>query len=251
MAGHSHAANVMYRKAAVNNKRSKLWGKLARAITIAAKLGGGDPDANARLRKALLDARSMSMPKDNIERAIKKGTGAGGDADNVEECLYEGYGPGSVAVLVDILTDNRNRTAGEIRKIFDVHGGNLGSSGCAAFLFERKGLFVVPAAKTSEEQLMEIALEAGAEDIKQQDDKFEIVCGPENYVAVSEALTAASIEPDSSQVTRIPVTTVELDLETARSVLKLMEALDDHDDVQGVAANFKVPDEAMEELAKG
>jgi YebC/PmpR family DNA-binding regulatory protein len=241
----------MYRKAAVNNKRSKLWGKLARAITIAAKLGGGDPDSNARLRKALLDARSMSMPKDNIERAIKKGTGAGGDMDNVEECLYEGYGPGGVAVMCEILTDNRNRTASEIRKIFDVSGGKLGSAGCVAFLFDRKGLFVVPASAVSEEKLMEIGLEAGAEDIRQQGDKFEVLCGPENYVALSEALTAAGVEPEMSQVTRIPNTTVELDLETARKVLKLMEQLDDHDDVQTVAANFKVPDEAMAELAKG
>ena len=250
MAGHSHAANVMYRKAAVNNKRSKLWGKLARAITIAAKLGGGDPNADARLRKALLDARSMSMPKDNIERAIKKGTGAGGEGDNVEEVLYEGYGPSGVAVLVEILTDNRNRTAGEVRKIFDVNGGKLGSSGCVAFNFDRKGLFVIPAAKTSEEQLMEVALEAGAEDIKQEGDKFEILCAPDSYLAVSEALTAAGIEPEMSQVSRIPNTTVDLDVETARKVLKLLEQLDDHDDVQSVAANFKVSDEAMEELSK-
>ncbi len=212
MAGHSHAANVMYRKAAVNNKRSKLWGKLARAITIAAKLGGGDPNANARLRKALLDARSMSMPKDNIERAIKKGTGGGGEGDNVEEALYEGYGPGKVAILVEILTDNRNRTAGEIRKIFDVNDGELGKTGCASFNFDRKGLFVIPAAKTSEEQLMEVALEAGAEDIKQEGDKFEILCAPDSYVAVSEALTAAGIEPEMAQVSRIPNTTVDLDV---------------------------------------
>lgn len=251
MAGHSHAANVMYRKAAVNNKRSKLWGKLARAITIAARLGGGDPNANARLRKALIDARSMSMPKDNIERAIKKGTGGGSEADNVEEGLYEGYGPNGVAILCEILTDNRNRTAGEVRKIFDVNGGKLGSTGCVAFLFDRKGLFVIGADKTSEEQLMEIALEAGAEDIKQQGDKFEVLCAPENYLAVSEALTAAGIEPELSQVTRIPNTTVELDVETARTVMKLLEQLDDHDDVQSVAANFKVSDEAMEELSKG
>jgi YebC/PmpR family DNA-binding regulatory protein len=250
MAGHSHAANVMYRKAAVNNKRSKLWGKLARAITIAARLGGGDPSANARLRKALVDARGMSMPKDNIERAIKKGTGGGSEMDNVEEGLYEGYGPGGVAVLCEILTDNRNRTAGEVRKIFNVNGGELGKSGCVGFLFDRKGLFVIPAAKTSEEQLMEVALEAGAEDVKQQDDKFEVLCAPENYLAVSEALTAAGIEAEMSQVTRIPNTVVELDLDTARSVMKLIEQLDDHDDVQGVAANFKVSDEVMEQLAK-
>lgn len=251
MAGHSHAANVMYRKAAVNNKRSKLWGKLARAITIAARMGGGDPSGNPRLRKALLDARSVSMPKDNIERAIKKGIGGGSDGENVEEAVYEGYGPGGVAILCDILTDNRNRTAGEVRKIFDVNGGKLGSSGCVAFLFDRKGLFVIPGDKVSEERLMEIGLEAGADDIKREGDKFEILCSPENYVPVSEALTAAGIEPEMAQVTRIPNTTVDLDLETARKVLKLMEQLDDHDDVQSVASNFKISDEAMEELAKG
>jgi YebC/PmpR family DNA-binding regulatory protein len=251
MAGHSHAANVMYRKAAVNNKRSKLWAKLARAITIAAKLGGGDPHANARLRKALLDARSLSMPKDNIERAIKKGTGAGGEMESVEEALYEGYGPGGVAILCEILTDNRNRTAGEVRKIFDLNDGKLGTSGCVSFLFDRKGLFVIPAAKTTEEKLMEVALEAGAEDVKSADEKFEVLCAPEDYLAVSESLAAAGIEPELSQVTRIPNTTVELDVEAARKVLKLMEQLDDHDDVQSVASNFKVSDEALAELAKG
>ncbi len=250
MAGHSHAANVMYRKAAVNNKRSKLWGKLARAITIAARLGGGDPAANARLRKALVDARSLSMPKDNIDRAIKKGTGGGGEGENVEEGLYEGYGPHGVAVLCEILTDNRNRTAGEIRKIFSISGGELGKSGCVAFLFDRKGYFVIAADKTSEERLMEVALEAGAEDIKPQDGKFEVFCPPENFLAVSEALTAAGIEPETSQVARLPNTTVELNIDAARQVMKLLENLDDHDDVQSVSANFKVSDEVMEELAK-
>jgi YebC/PmpR family DNA-binding regulatory protein len=250
MAGHSHAANVMYRKAAVNSKRSKLWGKLARAIMVAARLGGGDPSANARLRKALIDARSVSMPKDNIERAIKKGTGAGGEGGNMEEALYEGYGPGGVAVMCEILTDNRNRTAAEIRKIFDVNGGNLGTSGCVSFLFERKGLFVIGADKASEEQLMELAMEAGADDVKPAGDKFEVLCAPENYNAVAEALTAAEIEPENAQVTRLPLTTVEIDVDTARTVLKLMDQLDDHDDVQGVMANFSLPDEALAELAK-
>ncbi len=250
MAGHSHAANVMYRKAAVNNKRSKLWGKLARAIMVAARLGGGDPNANARLRKALLDARSVSMPKDNIERAIKKGTGESGDGANMEEVLYEGYGPGGVAVLCEILTDNRNRTAGEIRKIFDVNGGNLGTTGCVAFLFERKGLFVIGADKASEEQLMELGLEAGAEDVKRDGDKFEVPCAPEDFYAVSEAFAAAEIEPENAQVTRLPITNVEIDIDTARKVLKLMEQLDDHDDVQGVMANFSLTDETLAELSK-
>ncbi len=248
MAGHSHAANIMYRKAAVDSKRSKMWGKLARAITVAARMGGGDPTANVRLRKALLDARSLSMPKDNIERAIKKGTGELGADETVEELLYEGYGPGGVAVMCDILTDNRNRTAPEIRRIFNVHGGELGKSNCVAFLFERQGLIVVSSSKTSEEQLMEIAIEAGAHDIKLQGDKFEVLTSPENYLVVSEAITNAHIEVESSQVTQLPSTTVDLDLDTARQVLKLLDALDDHDDVQSVAANYNISDDIMTEL---
>lgn len=239
----------MYRKAAVDSKRSKIWGKLARAITVAARMGGGDPTANARLRKALIDARAISMPKDNIERAIKKGTGELGADETVEELVYEGYGPGGVAVMLEILTDNRNRTAPEIRKIFNVHGGELGKTNCVAFFFERKGMFLIPAAKTSEEQLMEVALEAGADDIKAVGDKFEVLTPPENYVAVSEALSAAGIEPESSQLTRLPTTTVDLDLDAARQVLKLIEKLDDHDDVQSVASNFNISDETMAILA--
>lgn len=249
MAGHSHAANIMYRKAAVDSKRSKVWGKLARAITVAARMGGGDPDANARLRKALIDARSLSMPRDNIERAIKKGTGELGADETVEELLYEGYGPGGVAVMLEILTDNRNRTAAEIRKIFNIHGGELGKTNCVAFLFERKGLFIVSAAKTSEEQLMEVALDAGADDIKQAGEKFEILTPPENFVPVSEALNAANIETESAQLTRLPTTTVDLDIDAARQVLKLIEKLDDHDDVQSVVSNFNISDETMAILA--
>ena len=248
MAGHSHAANIMYRKAAVDSKRSKIWGKLARAITVAARMGGGDPDANARLRKALLDARSVSMPKDNIERAVKKGTGEISGEDTVEELIYEGYGPGGVAVMCEILTDNRHRTAPEIRKIFSVNGGELGKSNCIAFLFERKGLIVVSSAQAGEEQLMEIALEAGADDIRQHGNTFEILTSPDKYLAVSEALTAANIQTEASQLTRLPTTTVDLDVDTARQVLKLMEQLDD---VQSVAANYNIPEQVLAEVAKG
>lgn len=251
MAGHSHAANIMYRKAAVDSKRSKIWGKLARAITVAARMGGGDPDANARLRKALLDARSVSMPKDNIERAVKKGTGELSGEDTVEELIYEGYGPGGVSVMCEILTDNRHRTAPEIRKIFSVNGGELGKSNCVAFLFERRGLIVVSSAQASEEQLMEIALEAGADDIRQHGGTFEILTAPDKYLAVSEALTAANIETEASQLTRLPTTTVDLDVDTARQVLRLIEQLDDHDDVQSVAANYNLPEQVLAEVAKG
>lgn len=250
MAGHSAWKNIKHKKAKMDAKRGKIWSKCSRAIIVAAKNGGGNPDMNLALRYAIDDARAANMPKDTIENAIKKGTGELA-AESYESALYEGYGPAGVAILLEILTDNRNRTAGEVRKIFDVNGGKLGSSGCVAFLFDRKGLFVIPGDKVSEERLMEIGLEAGADDIKREGDKFEILCSPENYVAVSEALTAAGIEPEMAQVTRIPNTTVDLDLETARKVLKLMEQLDDHDDVQSVASNFKISDEAMEELAKG
>jgi YebC/PmpR family DNA-binding regulatory protein len=247
MAGHSHAANIMYRKAAVDRKRSKLWGKLSRAIIVAARLGGGDPAANSRLRTAIIDAKAVSMPKDNIERAIKKGTGEL-DGGNVEETLYEGYGPGSVAVICEIMTDNRNRTAPEIRKLFEIHGGKLGGS--VSWMFDRKGLIVVSAKKTSEDKLIEVALEAGADDVRQEGDDFEVTCPPDALSELAEALEAASIPLESKQLARLANTTVDLDLETARSVMKLITALDDHDDVQSVSANYNISEETLAELAK-
>lgn len=249
MAGHSHWAGIKHKKAAIDNKRGKLWGKLAKALIIAAKMGGGDPDANARLRLAVADAKAANMPNDTIARAIKKGTGEL-DGGNVEEVLYEGYGPSGVAIMCDILTDNRNRTAPEIRKVFEVHGGKLGATNCVAYLFERKGLFIFSAADASEEQLMEIALEAGAEDIRQEGDKFEVLCEPDVYSAVSDAFASAELMAATQEITRIPTNTVDLDADSARKVLKLMEALDDHDDVQNVSANFNIPDEAMAEIAE-
>jgi YebC/PmpR family DNA-binding regulatory protein len=247
MAGHSHSANIRHRKAAVDSKRSKLWSKLSKAIIVAAKLGGGDPDANARLRAAIQDAKSMSMPKDNIERAIKKGTGEmeGGD---VEETLYEGYGPGGVAVLCDIMTDNRNRTAPEIRKIFDVHGGSLGSSGCVAYLFDRKGLVVVPVQDGNEEQVMEIAMENEAEDAQVFDDRIEVVTSPDCLSQVTSAFEKAGIAMEASQVTRIPQLQVDVDAETAKTVLKLLDALEDHDDVQAVSTNLNFDAENVASL---
>lgn len=236
MAGHSHAANIRHRKAAVDSKRSKLWSKLSKAIIVAAKLGGGDPDHNARLRTAIQDARAMSVPKDNIERAIKKGTGEldGGD---VEETMYEGYGPAGVAVMCDIMTDNRNRTAPEIRKIFDNHGGSLGGSGCVSYMFDRKGLIIV-GSKDNEDRVMEIALENDAEDVQVLEDRIEITTAPENLSLVSSALETASIAMDMASVTRIPQMTVDVDEETAKTVLKLLETLEDHDDVQSVSTNL-------------
>ena len=247
MSGHSHWAGIKHKKALVDNKRGKLWSKLSKAIIIAAKLGGGDPAANIRLRTAILDAKAGSMPKDTIERAIKRGTGEL-DGGNIEEILYEGYGVGGVAVLCEIMTDNRNRTAPEIRKIFDVYNGKLGGTNCVAWMFERKGLFVIPAANVTEEQLMEVALEAGADDVKQVVANFEVACDPEKYAAVGEALEQAGLAVSAKMVTRIPKTTVDLPLEDARKVIKLLEALDDHDDVQNVSSNFSVSDEVMAQI---
>ena len=244
MAGHSHWAGIKHKKAAIDNKRGKLWSKLSKAIIIAAKTGGGDPDTNIRLRQAISDAKAVSMPKDNITRAVKKGTGEL-DGGNLEEIIYEGYGPNGVAVMCDIMTDNRNRTASEIRKVFDTNGGNLGSSNCVAWIFDRKGLFIVPSAGTTEDDLMELVLEAGADDIQAESDTFEVTCDPECYTDVSDALEGAGIEISSKQVTRLPQNTVKLNQDDARQILKLLEELDDHDDVQNVSANFDIPDDVL------
>ncbi len=203
MAGHSQWANIKHRKAAVDSKRSKLWSKLSKAIIVAAKLGGGDPSANIRLRAAILDAKAVSLPKDNIERAIKKGTGEldGGD---VEEILYEGYGPGGVAVLCDIMTDNRNRTASEVRKIFDNAGGKLGSTNCVAYLFERKGVIVLKKDSASLEKLMEVALENGADDVNENGDQLEVVCTTDTYVDLADAIEAGGFAIEMKQITRVP-----------------------------------------------
>ncbi len=247
MAGHSHWANIAHKKALIDTKRGKLWSKLSKAIIVAAKSGGGDVDANLKLRYAVDAAKAVSMPKDTIQRAIKKGTGEL-EGGNLDEVLYEGYGAGGVAVMCEILTDNRNRTAGEIRKIFEMTEGKLGATGCVSWMFERKGLFLVPAEKIDEDTLLEYALEAGADDVKRVDDKFEVTCDPATFAEVGTALQAKGIEPDVSQITRIPTSTIDLDAETARKVLKLMEKLDDHDDVQNVSANFNIPQEALAEI---
>lgn len=250
MAGHSHWAGIKHKKALIDNKRGKLWSKLSKGIIIAAKMGGGDPDANIRLRKAIDDAKAVSMPKDNIERAIKRGTGEL-EGGNLEEILYEGYGPGGVAVMCEIMTDNRNRTAPEMRTLFSKFGGNLGGTGCVAYLFDRKGMFVFPAG-VDEEQLTMIALENGGEDVEKLDgDKLQVTCPPDTYAELAEAFTAAGLEAEVSEVTRIPQTTVEVDGGTARSVLRLLEALDDHDDVQNVFTNLDIPADVMAEINAG
>lgn len=244
MAGHSHAANVMHRKGAVDAKRGKLFSKLCRAVYVAAKNGGGDPDSNLKLRYAIDKARSYSCPKDNIERSIKKGTGELG-AENFEEVTYEGYGPGGVAVLCEALTDNRNRTAGELRKAFEVCGGNLGASGCVSYLFTYKGYFLIESKHVSEDQLMEVVLEAGADDLKHDGDYFEITCDARLFETVKAAIFEHKIPTESAEATYVPANYVDLDLDTAKKMLRLRELLDENEDVQNVHANDNIPEEAM------
>ena len=247
MAGHSHWANIAFKKGIVDKKRGKLFGKLARYIIVAARRGGGDPAANLALRYAIDRAKKASMPNDTIERAVKKGTGEL-ETETYDEVLYEGYGPHGVAILCEILTENRNRTAGEIRKIFEVNGGNLGSTGCVAYLFERKGIFQILKKHATEDRLFEVALEAGATDVKQTGETFEVECTPDSFQAVMSALEAAKIPTESAEVMRVASNMISLDLEGAREVLKLMEILEDHDDVQSVTANFDIPDDVMAQL---
>ena len=248
MAGHSHWANIAAKKSRIDKKRGKLFGKLSRAIIVAARNGGGDPAMNLPLRYAIDKARKNSMPMDNIERAIKKGCGES-DGENYEELLYEGYGPAGVAVMCDALTENRNRTAGVVRKIFEVHGGNLGNSGCVAWMFERKGLFIVPGEGMDEERLMEIALEAGADDVAESGPGFQVTCPVDVFQQVSEALEAAEVKTELAEFARIPGNTVELDAAAGRKVLRLLEALEDDEDVQAVTANFNLPEEVLQEVA--
>jgi len=248
MSGHSHWAGIKHKKALVDAKRGKLWSRLAKAIIVAAKHGGGDPDQNLRLRYAIDDAKAVSMPKDNIQRAIKRGTGEL-DGGNLEEVVYEGYGSGGVAILCEVLTDNRNRTAGEIRKIFELADGKLGGAGCVAWMFDNKGLFLVPAGAMDEDKLMELALEAGADDVKRVEDKFEITCDPAVFRDLSTALAQGGITPEVSDITRIAKNTVDIsEPGAAQKVLKLIERLDDHDDVQNVASNFNIPDAVMKAI---
>jgi len=255
MAGHSHWAGIKHKKALVDAKRGKLWSKLAKAIIVAAKLGGPDPDSNIRLRAAIDEAKAVSLPKENIQRAIRRGSGEG-ETEQLDELVYEGYGPGGVAVLAEAVTDNRNRTAPEIKKIFEVCGGKLGTAGCVAWNFERKGFFAIPKSipkkgELTEDFMMEIVLEAGADDVTETEDGFEIICLPDDYESVSNVLQKAGIEPEESQLSLMPKDRAAIqDAETAIKVLKLVEMLDDHDDVQRVSSNFDIPDEVMKQLEK-
>jgi YebC/PmpR family DNA-binding regulatory protein len=248
MSGHSHWATIKHKKGAIDAKRGKLFSKLSRAIIIAARHGGGDPEMNLKLRYAIDKARQVSMPKDNIERAVKRGTGEV-EGLTFEEITYEGYGPGGVALLIDVVTDNRNRTASEIRKIFERAGGKMGSAGSVKHLFERKGVISVNAADTDEDTLMSIALDAGADDLKRAGSTFDITCDPAHFSAVQEAVQKAGLTPVVAEISQLPKAPMDTDVDTAKKVMRLMEALDDHDDVQNVYSSLNITEEAAAALA--
>ncbi len=248
MSGHSKWHSIKHKKAKVDAQRGRIFTKLIKEITVAARMGGGDPEANPRLRVAIAAAKAANMPAKNIDNAIKKGTG---ELPGVvyEDVTYEGYGPGGVAVFVEAVTDNRNRTVAEMRHLFSKHGGNLGENGSVAWIFERKGLIRVPKDQYTEDDLLEIALEAGAEDMQTTDDAYEIYTGFEDFNSVRNALEEKGIVMESAELTMIPQNTIKIEGKTAEQMLRLMDALDDHDDVQNVYANFDIEDAEMERLA--
>jgi YebC/PmpR family DNA-binding regulatory protein len=244
MSGHSKWHSIKHKKGALDAKRGKLFTKFIKEITVAARTGGGDPDANARLRKAILDAKAGNMPNDTIDRAIRRGTGEE-EGVNYEEITYEGYGPGGVALLIQSMTDNRNRTVAEIRHLFSKNGGNLGESGSVGWMFDKKGYIVVSKSDKSEEELFDLVIEAGADDLRDDEDNFEIITSPEAFEAVQAAVKAAGIEPQVAEVEFVPQNYIKLEGSDARQMLKLMEALEDHDDVQKVSANFDISEADM------
>ena len=247
MSGHSKWSSIKHKKAATDAKRGKIFTKLIKEITVAARMGGGDVEANSRLRTAIQAAKSENMPKDNIERAIKKGTGEL-EGVNYEESIYEGYGPGGAAVLIESLTDNKNRTVADIRHIFSKAGGNMGESGCVAWMFDKKGYIAVENKAVDEEALMEAALDAGAEDIREDDSNFEVITAPEDFEAVKSAIDSASIPFIVAEVTMLPQSTTFVKGKEAVQMVKLMEALEDCDDVQKVYTNADIPDEVVNSI---
>jgi YebC/PmpR family DNA-binding regulatory protein len=250
VSGHSKWSSIKHKKGAADARRGKLFSKLSRAIIVAAKEGGPDPANNLALQNAIEKARSYSMPKDNIDRAIAKGSGAGADAEAFETVVYEGYGPEGVAVIVEALTDNRNRTASDVRHLFAKHGGNLGATGAVAWQFERRGVVVVPADEADEEELLLVAADGGADDVERDGTVFHVTSAPEALAAVRSAIEAAGIPVDSAELQMVPKTTVSVDDEAkARQVMRLVDALEENDDVQDVYANFDIPERVLEAVA--
>ena len=251
MGGHSHWAGIKHKKALVDAKKGKVFTKILREITIAAKMSGGNPDQNPRLRKAMDDARAANMPSDNVKRAIMKGTGQLPGV-SYEEITYEGYGPGSTAVIVECTTDNKNRTFAEIRKIFTSRGGSIGTSGCVSYMFKNKGIIVVNKDAIGEDDLMNVALEAGAEDVRTEGDAYEVITAPDaTFDAVKKAIEAKGVTPESAELTMLPDTEVNItDEHVAESLLKMMDELDDHDDTKNVYSNYNIPDDIMAKLEK-
>ncbi|MEA1966657.1 MAG: YebC/PmpR family DNA-binding transcriptional regulator [Thermodesulfobacteriota bacterium] len=247
MSGHNKWSSIKHKKGAADAKRGKIFTKLIKEITIAARMGGGDPESNPRLRSAIASAKAQNMPKDNLERGIKKGTGELEGVD-YEEMSYEGYGPGGVAVLVECLTDNKNRTVADVRYIFSKAGGNIGTDGCVSWMFDKKGLISVSKDETDEETLMELALEAGAEDVTDEGDCFDIITDPGDFEAVKEVIDNASIKYDIAEVTMIPQTQTKLEGKEAEQMCRFMEALDDCDDIQHFYSNADIPDEVLNSM---
>jgi len=248
MSGHSKWSSIKHKKGAADAKRGKIFSRLNKEITVAARIGGGDPNGNPRLRTAIQAAKAENMPKDNIERAIKKGTGELEGA-SYEEVNYEGYGPGGVAMLIDCLTDNKNRTVADIKHLFDRHGGNIGEPGCVAWMFEKKGLIVLDKDKVDEEILIDVALEAGAEDVRDGETEFEVVMDPADFEAVKKAFDDADFKYTLAEKSMIPQNTIKLEGKQANQMLNLMNALEDHDDISQVYANFDIPDEVLEAMS--
>ena len=250
MSGHSKWSTIKRKKGAIDAKRGKIFTKLIKEITLAARLGGSDIEGNSRLRQAVVEAKEENMPKDNIDRAIKKGTGELEGAANFEEVTYEGYGPGGAAVLVEVMTDNKNRTVAEIRHIFSKHGGNLGENGCVSWMFEKKGSIVIDKKAIDEDTLMELAIDAGADDVREEGNEFQVVTAPSAFLNVKEAIAKKGIKCLEAKVSMIPQNTVSLEGGKAEQMLKLMEKMEDNDDVQNVYANFDIADEIIEKLSQ-
>jgi YebC/PmpR family DNA-binding regulatory protein len=248
MSGHSKWHNIKLRKSKVDAQKGKMFTKVAREIIIAAREGGGDPAGNFRLRVVIDKARSVNMPQENIKRAIQKGTGDPKDANAFEEILYEGYGPAGVALLISVVTDNRHRTAADVRNILSRNGGSLGESGCVLWMFDKKGIFIFSSEKVQEDEIFMVATDSGADDVNVEDGNIEVTCSPQDFQSLRETLEKSGFIPEDSKISMLPKTTVSLDEEDARKVLKLIDLLEDYDDVQEVSSNFDISDEIMEKL---